>query len=155
DHPAIQHCLESGNYEGTPYLVTELVNGQSLRHMLKHDGPFPIDRAIALTCKIADSLAYCHAQGVIHRDIKPENILLTNDDQPVILDFGLAVSKDRPGRGKAAGTSDYVAPEQIQGEPCDRRTDIYGLGAMLYELISAKPPFVGKDAEDIIRQHLY
>jgi len=153
-HPTVQHGLESGHFETTPYLVTDLVEGKSLRRLLKENGPFPIDRAITLTCNIAEGLAYCHEQDVIHRDIKPENILVTSHDQPVILDFGLALSKGRPGRGKDAGTSDYVAPEQIEGQPCDRRTDVYTLGALLYELLSGKPPFAGKDVEDVIKQHL-
>ncbi len=154
-HPAVQHGLESGHFDTTPYLVTDLVDGKSLRKLLKENGPLPVERAINLTCKIAEGLAYCHEQDVIHRDIKPENVLIINDDQPVILDFGLAISNGRPGRGKAAGTSDYVAPEQIEGQECDRRTDVYTLGALLYELLTGKPPFVGKDVEDVIKQHLY
>src|SRR5471030_2116059 len=155
EHPAVQHGLESGRFEATPYLATDLVSGSSIRTLLSHNGPFAVDETILLIRKIAEGLAYCHQQDVIHRDIKPENILIADNHEPVIVDFGLAISKARPGLGKIAGTLDYVAPEQIEGQPCDQRTDIYSLGAMLYEMLVGTAPFIGKDAEEVIRKHLY
>ncbi len=104
---------------------------------------------------MADSLRYCHAQQVIHLDLKPENILLTADDRPVIIDFGLALSKTRPTSIYEAGTPEYMAPEQIQGRPCDRRTDVYALGAILYEMLTGQPPFTADDPANILDKHLY
>ena len=154
EHPGVQHQIESGRSDNTPYLVTELIGGQSLRGLIKASGPLPVDRAVALTCKIADSLQYCHEQHVVHRDIKPENILVSEDDRPVIIDFGLAKSQARPGSVNA-GTPDYMAPEQIEGHSCDARTDIYALGAVVYEMLTGKPPFSGDDPYQVMQMHLY
>jgi serine/threonine-protein kinase len=115
-HPAVQSGIESGRYNGTPYLVTEWIEGKSLRKLVNENGPLPIDRAVTVTRKIAAGLAYCHEQGVVHRDVKPDNVLILNEDHPVVIDFGLASTPSRPGPGKAAGTPGYVAPEQIEGQ---------------------------------------
>lgn len=155
-HPTVQHVIASGrSSDNTPFLVTEWVAGKSLRSLLKGSGVFSVDQAIILTCRIAASLEYCHQQGVIHRDLKPENILITPAEQPVILDFGLALTPTRPSSKQAAGTPDYMAPEQIRGEIGDHRIDIYALGTMLYEMLAGELPFIGKDAEDALKKHLY
>jgi len=142
---AVQCFVESGRFDGTPYLVTGLIEGTSLRQVIKDSGSFSIDRALALIRKIAAAVGYCHAQGVIHRDLKPENIIMTGSDQPVLLDFSLALSKNHRFPGKAAGTPEYVAPEQVEGRQCDERTDIYALGILLFEMITGRPPFTGDD----------
>ena len=154
-HPAVQCGLDSGRSHDTPFLVTDWVEGKSLHSLLKEMGSFPVDRAIRLISRIADGLIYCHQLAIVHRDLKPENILIKNDDQPVILDFGLALTPERPGAGKPAGTPDYVAPEQIEGQRGDQRIDIYSLGAVFYEMLAGEPPYVGKDAADVIRMHLH
>ncbi len=154
-HPAVQHGLESGNYAGTPFLVTDLVAGNSLRHIIKHEHSLAIDHALALTRQIAVGIAYCHAQGVIHRDLKPENIIITEADQPIIIDFGLALLKTRPFPGKAAGTPEYMAPEQVTGGRADARIDIYAIGIILYEMITGSPPFEGDDPVEIMNKRLY
>jgi serine/threonine protein kinase len=154
-HPGVQHSVESGRWDKTPYLATKLITGRMLRSLLRHEGPFPVQRALALTRQLADSLEYCHAQQVIHLDLKPENILVTADDVPVIIDFGLALSKTRPASIYQAGTPEYMAPEQIQGHPCDRRTDVYALGAVLYEMLTGQPPFTADDPAEILNKHLY
>ncbi|HVO42571.1 MAG TPA: serine/threonine-protein kinase [Aggregatilineales bacterium] len=160
NHPALQHGLESGRFNNTPFLVTELVEGQSLRDLLKVQGPMPVERALALTRRIADAMAYCHEHDVIHRDLKPENILITKDDQPVILDFGLALTKGArrvtyANLSSTAGTPDYMAPEQIEGQRGDKRTDVYAVGTMLYEMIANQPPFTGKDNMAVMAMHLH
>ncbi len=144
-HVAVQHLLESGHYDQTPFLATELIEGQSLRHLIKAHGALPIDKASLLIRKIMDGVAYCHLQGVIHRDLKPENIIITQGEQPVIIDFGLSLTRKRQSSGKPAGTPEYAAPEQIQGRRGDERTDIYALGIILYEMIAGSTPFVGDD----------
>ena len=159
DHAAIQKGLGSGQFNRTPYLVTAFVDGKSMRDMVAEQAPMPPEKAIALIRKIADGLAYCHDHEVIHRDLKPENILITAEGQPVILDFGLALTKDArrvtyANLTPTAGTPDYMAPEQIEGRRGDKRTDIYAVGTMLYELLSGKLPFSGDSYQVVMAQHL-
>ncbi len=95
-HPGVQYSVESARCDNMPYLATGLITGGMLRSLIRHEGPFPVERAVALTRQIADSLAYCHAQKVIHLDLKPENILVVADDRPVIIDFSWrSVKRDR------------------------------------------------------------
>ena len=159
DHPAIQKGLGSGRYNNTPYLVTELVGGESMRELVRRSTPMAPPEALSLTRKIADGLAHCHDHDIIHRDIKPENILVSEDGQPVILDFGLALTKGAhrvtyANLSSAAGTPDYMAPEQIEGHRGDRRTDLYALGVILYELLTGKTPFTGDNHLAVMAQHL-
>lgn len=158
-HPSIQTGLGSGQYNRTPYLVTEFVDGKSMRDVVSEQAPMPADQAITLTRKIADGMAYCHEHDVVHRDLKPENILVTSDGQPVIIDFGLALTKEArrvtyANLTPSAGTPDYMAPEQIEGQRGDKRTDIYALGTMLYELLSGHVPFMGDNYQVVMQQHL-
>ena len=159
NHPSIQRGVASGQFNRTPYLVTELINGKSLRDIISDKAPMPPDEAIKLIRKIADGMAYCHANEVIHRDLKPENILVTDDGQPVILDFGLALTKNAhrvtyANFSSTAGTPDYMAPEQIEGQRGDGRTDQYAIGTMLYEMLAGKTPFGGDNNMAVMAQHL-
>lgn len=159
NHPAILHGLETGQFNRTPYLVTELVKGTSLRQVIVTTTPMPLERALEMTCKIAVGMAYCHANGVIHRDLKPENILVTAEGQPVIMDFGLALTKGAhrvtySNLSTTMGTPDYMAPEQIDGQRGDIRTDIYALGTILFEMLSGRLPFNGDNNLAIMAQHL-
>ncbi len=158
-HPAILRGLDSGRYNRTPYLVTELIEGQSLREIVESAAPLPPEQAVALVCKIAEGMAYCHEHGVIHRDLKPENILVTAEGQPVIMDFGLALTKGArrvtyANLSATMGTPDYMAPEQIEGQRGDARTDVYALGTILYELLAGKTPFSGDNNLAVMAQHL-
>jgi serine/threonine-protein kinase len=135
------------------------VDGQSLRSLIETSAPLPPDQAVSLIRKIADGMDYCHKNDVIHRDLKPENILITSDGQPVIMDFGLALTKGAhrvtySNLSATMGTPDYMAPEQIEGQRGDQRTDIYALGTILYELLAGKPPFTGDSNMVIMAQHL-
>ena len=159
DHPAILKGLGSGKYNRVPYLVTEFVDGQSLRTLIENFAPLPTEEAVLLIRKIADGMAYCHTNNVIHRDLKPENILITTDRQPVIMDFGLALTKGShrvtySNLSATMGTPDYMAPEQIEGQRGDQRTDIYALGTILYELLTGKIPFTGDNNMVVMAQHL-
>ncbi len=158
-HPFILKGLDSGKYNRVPFLVTEFVDGQSLRALIESSAPLPPDKALVLIRKIADGMAYCHENDVIHRDLKPENILITSDGQPIIIDFGLALTKNThrvtySNLSAAAGTPDYMAPEQIDGKRGDRRTDIYALGTIMYELLAGKTPFTGDSHMAVMAQHL-
>ena len=159
DHPAILHGLGSGKYNRVPYLVTEYVNGQSLRAFMDTAVPMPVEDAVSLVRKIADGMAYCHQNNVIHRDLKPENILLSSDQQPVIMDFGLALTKGShrvtySNLSATMGTPDYMAPEQIEGKRGDQRTDIYALGTIFYEMLAGQTPFSGDTNMAVMAQHL-
>jgi serine/threonine protein kinase len=159
DHPVILKGLGSGKYNRIPYLVTEFVDGQSLRALIDASAPLPTARAVSLARKIADGLAYCHDHDVIHRDLKPENILITTGDQPVIMDFGLALTKGAhrvtySNLSATMGTPDYMAPEQIEGQRGDRRTDVYALGTILYEMLAGRTPFTGDSNMAVMAQHL-
>jgi eukaryotic-like serine/threonine-protein kinase len=159
DHPVILKGLGSGKYNRIPFLVTEFVDGQSLRALIETSAPFPSDKVITLARKIADGMAYCHQNEVIHRDLKPENILITTDEQPVIMDFGLALTKGShrvtySNLSATMGTPDYMAPEQIEGQRGDQRTDIYALGTIMYEMLTGEMPFTGDNNMVVMAQHL-
>jgi eukaryotic-like serine/threonine-protein kinase len=159
DHPAILKGLGSGKYNRIPYLVTELVQGQSLRALIQNSAPLPVDQAVSLVRKIAEGMAYCHKNDVVHRDLKPENVLVTADAQPVIMDFGLALTKDAhrvtySNLSATIVTPDYMAPEQIEGHRGDQRTDLYALGTIMYELLTGKTPFTGDTHMAVMAQHL-
>ncbi|MEO8392057.1 MAG: serine/threonine-protein kinase [Chloroflexota bacterium] len=158
-HPFIQKGLGSGQFNRTPYLVTEFVNGKSMRDLVTEQAPMAPDKAVVLIRKIADGIAYIHENEVVHRDLKPENILITGDDQPVILDFGLALTKNAhrvtyANLTPSAGTPDYMAPEQIEGHRGDERTDLYAVGTMFYELLTGHTPFIGDSYQAVMAQHL-
>jgi len=159
DHPAILHGLGSGQYNRIPYLVTELVKGKSLRDIMAASAPLPPDQAVPLMRRIAEGMAYCHDHDVVHRDLKPENILVTDEGQPIIMDFGLALTKGShrvtyANLSATAGTPDYMAPEQIEGQRGDARTDLYALGTLFYEMLSGALPFSADNNFAVMQLHL-
>jgi eukaryotic-like serine/threonine-protein kinase len=159
NHPAILRGLYVGQYNRIPYLVTELIQGNSLRKVIETSAPMESEQAIALVKKIADGMAYCHQNNVVHRDLKPENILISETGQPVIMDFGLALTQSAhrvtySNLSATMGTPDYMAPEQVEGQRGDVRTDIYALGIILFELLSGKTPFTGDNNLVIMAQRL-
>ncbi|MEX2281669.1 MAG: protein kinase [Gemmatimonadota bacterium] len=138
------------------YYVMPFVPGESLRERLKRERQLPIADAIAITRDVAAALDYAHRQGVIHRDIKPENILL-HEGRPLVADFGIALAVSAAGSarmthtGLSLGTPQYMSPEQAMGErTIDGRTDIYALGAVLYEMLTGEPPFTGASVQAIL-----
>lgn len=128
-----------------PYIVTEYLRGYTLSHLLTSVRPMPEKDAIKLASRVCEALVYMHEQGVVHRDLKPQNVMLCNDGTIRIMDFGIAKAGGRrmtfAGFTPAVGTPDYMAPEQVKGKRGDERTDIYSLGAMLYEMVVGVPPF--------------
>ena len=151
-HPNIVTFLEWNEHDGITYLVTELLDGDTLRSEYRKGPRSPVD-AMALLAPVFEAVAYAHKLGIAHRDLKPENILLTKDGRCKVADFGLARTgvEDKVTRtGTWVGTPEYMSPEQVKGSGVDPRTDQYALGAMLYELVSGKPPFQGDDQLAII-----
>jgi serine/threonine-protein kinase len=159
-HPAIVQVYDYGEIEGgEPYIVLELVQGQSLAAHLAEKGPFAVDDAVALLLPILDGLAAAHRAGIVHRDVKPDNVLLAPTSAglaPRILDFGIARVVQG---GEAAertsgllGTPAYMAPEQVLSTDTDERTDVWAAGVVLYEMVSGRRPFEGDDVFAIMRK---
>ena len=146
-HANIMALYDVGRQDGWHYLVLEYIDGQDLHEVLvAQQRPLPLQQALTIGRGILQALAYAHQQGTIHRDIKPENVMLTADQQVKVTDFGLArVQGDvrLTQEGSIVGTALYLAPELITGEEADERSDLYAFGAVLYELLTARPPFVG------------
>jgi len=155
DHPAIVKILRPKE-KSRMYLAMEFVDGVSLRAMMQKRGVLPRDEAIGYAGQLCDALTYLHAQRVVHRDIKPENILVRPDGTIKLLDFGIAL--DESARrltwfklSATLGTPDYMAPEQIGGKRGDERTDVYGVGMLLYEMLTAHLPYTAPNAHALMR----
>jgi serine/threonine-protein kinase len=149
-HPYILKFIPVEN-KSRPYLVMEYLEGQTLSELLKNIRPLPEPDAVKIASRIGEALEYLHRKGVVHRDLKPQNIMLCNDGSIRIMDFGIARSQASRrltfvGFTPAMGTPDYMAPEQVRGSRGDHRTDIYSLGAILYEMTTGEPPFGGDSA---------
>jgi serine/threonine-protein kinase len=156
-HPNIVAVYQVGDEQDRCYISSELVEGWSLRDWLAKQGRLSHVEAVTLVAQLADALQHAHEQGVIHRDLKPANVLVDHQGKPHLTDFGLARWTDQSValtmEGHVVGTPAYMSPEQARGDAVsvDRRTDVYGLGAILYELLTGKPPFAGDMASVIQR----
>lgn len=143
-HPNILHVYDAGYDHGVYYIVMAYVDGGSLKELITR-GPIEMEYAIAIAAQVADALHHAHQRGIIHRDVKPSNILISRDGRPLLTDFGIAKalheSTGLTRTGTSIGTPEYMAPEQIQGQPVDARTDIYALGIVLYEMLAGWVPF--------------
>ncbi len=151
NHPFIAAIYDVLDIDDRPYIVIEYVEGESLSAVLKR-GPLPVERAVAIAMQLCDALAVAHEAGVIHRDLKPANVMITPSGGVKVLDFGLARTAEArtdgsslTEAGQMLGTPDYMAPEQFVGRTADERTDIYSLGALLYELVTGTRPFAEVD----------
>ncbi len=152
-HPNIVAVHDAGEAEGVPFIVMELVEGQSL-----HDHrPQSLEEIIAIAQQMCAALDHAHTHGIIHRDLKPENVLIASDGSAKLMDFGLArpIASRLTAEGVIIGTVFYLAPEQALGEEIDGRADLYALGVMLYELTTGRLPFTAEDPLSVISQHLY
>ncbi len=155
-HPNILPLFDSGEANGLLFYVTPYVDGESLRERLSRERQLPVDEAVRLAVGVASALQYAHRQGVIHRDLKPDNILL-QEGQPLLADFGIALAVSNAGghrvtqTGLSLGTPQYMSPEQATADQyVDGRSDIYSLGAVLYEMLTGEPPHTGSTAQAII-----
>ncbi|MFC1639807.1 protein kinase, partial [Gemmatimonadota bacterium] len=160
NHPHILALHDSGEAEEFLYYVMPYVEGESLREKLNHEKQLSVDEAISITKQVGAALDYAHEQGVIHRDIKPENILL-HRGEAVVADFGIALAVTAAGgtrltdTGLSLGTPEYMSPEQATGERVvDGRSDIYSLGAVLYEMVTGEPPQTGATVQAVIAKLL-
>ena len=148
-----------GQESGQPYMVTELMGGGDVEGLIQNaaDHRLPLDQAINIAQETCRGLEFAHSRGIVHRDLKPGNVWLTSDGIAKIGDFGLAVALDRSRlttEGMMVGTVSYMPPEQAMGGEVTPRSDLYSLGAMLYEMVTGRPPFLGDDSVAIIGQHI-
>jgi eukaryotic-like serine/threonine-protein kinase len=160
NHPNLVTIHELGRHDGQVFIVSELLDGESLRERLS-GGPLSVSRATDYAAQIANGLAAAHEKGIVHRDVKPENIFITSDGRVKILDFGLAklstasdagsnlpTANVKTDPGTVMGTVGYMSPEQVRGQTVDHRSDIFSFGAVLYEMLSGRRAFKGDSAAD-------
>ena len=145
-HPNVVATLESGLFQGRPYLVMDFVPGETLSELVERERSLSITRAVELVREVARGIAYAHSQGVLHRDLKPDNVLVDQRGAARVLDFGLAALADDDAErltrtGASLGTPHYMSPEQVAGQAADPRTDVYGLGATLFFALTGEAPF--------------
>ena len=160
-HPNIVPLFDSGAIDGFPFFVMPYIEGESLRRRLQREGWLEITDAVRIAGEIGEALEFAHRHGILHRDIKPENILL-QAGHAVVTDFGVARAvsdvraEDKPGeriteQGRVVGTAEYMSPEQASGDRAvDGRTDVYSLGCVLYEMLTAAPPFTGHSPAEVL-----
>jgi serine/threonine-protein kinase len=155
-HPNIVTVIDRGEQDGRQFIVFEFIDGDNLKDLV-HRGPVPVRDAIGLALQVARALSFAHQRGIVHRDVKPQNVLLNDDGLAKVTDFGIARSLDVGGvtqTGTVLGTSDYIAPEQARGQKVDPKTDIYSLGAVLYELLTGDVPFAGDNFVAVAMRHV-
>jgi serine/threonine-protein kinase len=158
DHPGVVKTYEDGPGSRL-YMAMEWVEGRLLRAILNEERKLPIDRAVNLTLQICDALDTMHKHGVVHRDLKPENVMVDDTDRIKLIDFGIAKKEDARRLTivevtKTLGTPDYISPEQVKGQRGDQRSDIYSLGAMLYEMLAGDPPYTGSNPLAVMNERL-
>jgi serine/threonine-protein kinase len=163
-HPHIVEVLDFGQtMDGRPFMVMELLDGESLHELLRRQGRLPQEKAIDITIQMCDALGAAHVRGVIHRDLKPANVFLTKQTKErcfvKLLDFGLAKLTGRDDvpevPTKVYGTPEYMAPEMARpAKPPEATADIYSLGVLLYEMLTEKVPFYSEDPQEVVQGHL-
>jgi serine/threonine-protein kinase len=158
DHPGVMKVFPDAD-RSRVYMVMEWVDGRLLRVVLHEQKKFPVERAIKIVIAVCDALDYIHRNGVVHRDLKPENIMIDADDHIKLIDFGIAARQGArrltfAKLSQVMGTPDYISPEQVKGKRGDGRSDIYALGAMLYEMLTGQPPFSGPNPFAIMNDRL-
>jgi eukaryotic-like serine/threonine-protein kinase len=157
-HPNIVTVIDRGEADGHQFIVFEFIDGENLKELVGRTGPLPVRRAVELGIAVADGLAFAHEHGLVHRDVKPQNVLLSRDGEAKVTDFGIARSLDVEHgvtqTGTVMGTSNYLSPEQANGQPVTPATDVYSLGVVLYEMLTAEVPFPGDNFVAVAMKHL-
>jgi eukaryotic-like serine/threonine-protein kinase len=155
-HPHVCRLFDYGEAGGRPYIVLELLLGGSLDDWLREGRPLADFETARIAAELASALGYAHAEGVLHRDVKPTNVLFDSERTVKIADFGIARVIDAPTlteAGTLLGTATYISPEQSRGEPVTPATDVYAFGAVLYQMLTGRPPFEGTDWLEVAAMH--
>jgi serine/threonine protein kinase len=158
DHPGVVKTF-NGEERSRLYMVIEWVDGRLLRSILNEEKKLPTERAVKIALGICDALDYMHKRGIVHRDLKPENVMVGDDDQIKLIDFGIAMKEDARrltfvNVTSLLGTPDYISPEQVKGARGDQRSDIYAVGIMLYEMLTGRVPFVGQNPLAVMNERV-
>lgn len=157
-HPNLVRVHALGREQGLVFIATEFVPGRTVLEILREEGPFDVERGLAVCHAVASGLQAAHEHRIIHRDLKPENIMIRDDGVVKVLDFGIAKHLDASvaltRMGTYLGTPSYSAPEQIRGEEVDHRADIFGLGVLLYEFLTGRLAFDGRRTTDVLKATL-
>ncbi len=156
-HPHVVTVIDFGEDDGTPYIVLEYVEGETLKDRIKRLGRLPVDEAVAYAIEIARALSCAHAELLVHRDVKPQNVLIDMDGRGKVTDFGIARSLEAHGltaTGRVLGTTDYVAPEQALGKEVTEQSDVYSLGVVLYEMLTGEVPFKAESQVAVAMKHV-
>ena len=156
-HPHVVNVIDAGEDEGTPYIVFEYVEGETLKERIRAQGRLPSAEAVAYAIEIGRGLSAAHAERLVHRDVKPQNVLVDEEGRAKVTDFGIARSLEADGLtapGNVLGTTDYVAPEQALGEPVTECSDIYSLGIVLYEMLTGDVPFRADTQVGVAMKHV-
>jgi tRNA A-37 threonylcarbamoyl transferase component Bud32 len=154
-HRNVVAVFDSGVDGGSRFIVMERISGRTLSEVLG-EGPLPVERVVEIALGVAKALGAAHARGVVHRDVKPSNVMVGDDWQVKVLDFGIARALAASSLTRATtviGTAGYLSPEQANGGPIDGRSDLYGLGCVTYEMLAGRPPFIAESAAALVDQH--
>ncbi len=157
-HPNIVTVHDVGQDGGTHYIVMEYIDGEDLKHQIRTAAPFSIDRALSIAIKICAGVGYAHRAGLVHADVKPQNVLVTENDNVKVTDFGIAqaltATKPRERQRIVWGSPHYFSPEQAQGDPPTPASDVYAIGIVLFEMLTGRLPFVGTDQQELALAHI-
>ncbi|MGB7293985.1 MAG: serine/threonine-protein kinase, partial [Candidatus Aminicenantales bacterium] len=157
-HRNVCRMFDLGEEKGTYFITMEYVSGEDMKSFLRRAAPLSPGRAVSIGKQICEGLAEAHRLGVVHRDLKPGNIMIDKEGSARIMDFGIARSLAQAGttaEGVIIGTPEYMSPEQVEGKPADQRADIYSLGAILFEMVTGRPPFEGETTLAVAHKHRY
>ena len=160
-HPNVVAVYDTGLDDGVAFIVMELVRGETLRELLAARGGLTPAQAVQVAMQVAEALAYAHGHDIVHRDVKPANVLIADEGQVKVADFGIAKATsaaftdgDLTHTGTFVGTAKYLSPEQVRGEPQDQRSDVYSLGVVIYEMLCGRAPFAGETELAVAVQHV-
>jgi serine/threonine protein kinase len=157
NHPHIVQVIDAGEDEGTPYIVLEYVEGETLKERIRRHGRLPVGESVAYAIEIARALGAAHERAIVHRDVKPQNVLVDSEGSAKVTDFGIARTLTEEGLtadGRVLGTTDYVSPEQALGHPVTGQSDLYSLGIVLYEMLTGEVPFRGENQVAVAMKHV-
>jgi serine/threonine-protein kinase len=157
-HPNIVTVIDRGEEDRRQYIVFEYIDGENLKECVVRKGRLEVREALEIAVEVARGLAFAHQSGIVHRDVKPQNVLLNGDGRAKVTDFGIARTVEMDGMtqtGTVLGTSNYIAPEQATGQRVDAHSDVYSLGAVLYELLAGDVPFPGESFVAVAMKHVH
>src|ERR671929_875913 len=157
NHPHVVTVIDAGEDDGTPYIVFEYIEGETLKDRIRRLGMLPVAEAVAYAIEIGRALSCAHSARLVHRDVKPQNVLIDSEGRAKVTDFGIARALDDgslTATGRVLGTTDYVAPEQALGEAVNEQSDIYSLGVCLYEMLTGDIPFKADSQVGVAMKHV-